>query len=129
MRNIVVGGSSRVWKTLSTRSALAGWIAIGHADLSGFVFTPLDRVWVLSYSRHVRDNSAMLARLGSAGVANRLRRRVGQLRGHGCYAYAKAKLRATFRARAALEGNHIGEAWGRRTPEGSRCHVVDELLS
>lgn len=101
MRNVVVGGSSRVWKTLSSRPALNRWIAIGHVDLPRFGFTPLDRVWVLSYSRDPRDNSEMLARLGSAGVREIVYVSSSSAivaRSTDCYTYPRAKLRAEVRA-------------------------------
>lgn len=71
MREVVLGRSSTVWRRLSADPALAAHVAaaIGHHDLAGFAFTPADRVWVLSYSRVPAENSAMLARLRDAGVA------------------------------------------------------------
>lgn len=70
-REIVLGRNSSVWRRLSAHPQLAGhaFTAIGHHDLAGFAFSPNDRVWVFSYSRVPAENSAMLARLGRAGVA------------------------------------------------------------
>lgn len=71
MREVVLGRSSAVWRRLTADPALAARIgaAIGHHELAGFTFTPADRVWVLSYSRVPAENSALLARLRDAGVA------------------------------------------------------------
>lgn len=69
-REIVLGRSSVVWQRLAREPALSAWAAaaIGHADLTGFAFTPADRVWVLSYSRTPAENQVMLQRLAAAGV-------------------------------------------------------------
>lgn len=74
---------------------------MGHADLTEFQFTAHDRVWVLSYSRDARDNSAMLERLGAAGVGEIVY--VGSssavvARSTDCYSYPTAKLQAELRA-------------------------------
>jgi hypothetical protein len=104
-RELVLGRSSTVWRRLSVEPSLAERVgaAIGHHDLATFEFTPADRVWVLSYSRDPRENSAMLQRLGAAGVreivyvssastivAQRTR----------CYEYPRVKLQAEQEALA-----------------------------
>lgn len=70
-RDVVLGRSSRIWQALAQRPPLAQRFqhAIGHAELRQFAFTPADRVWVLAYSRHTQDNTAMLRHLQDAGVA------------------------------------------------------------
>lgn len=70
-REVVLGRSSTVWRRLAADAGLArrGVVAIGHHDLASFVFTPADRIWVLSYSRVPAENAAMLAHLHAAGVA------------------------------------------------------------
>lgn len=69
-RDVVLGRSSTVWQRLSADPSLAERVgaAIGHHDLASFEFTAADRVWVLSYSREPRENSALLQRLRAAGV-------------------------------------------------------------
>lgn len=104
-RELVLGRGSTVWRRLSVEPSLAERVgaAIGHHDLATFEFTPADRVWVLSYSRDPRENSAMLQRLGAAGVreivyvssastivAQRTR----------CYEYPRVKLQAEQEALA-----------------------------
>jgi hypothetical protein len=69
-RDVFVGSHSKVWQGLAAR--LEGGdirtVAIGHRDVAAFVFAPRDRVWVLSYSRRVEENAALIARLNDAGV-------------------------------------------------------------
>jgi hypothetical protein len=69
-RDVFVGSHSKVWQGLATR--LKGGdihpVAIGHRDVAAFAFAPRDRVWVLSYSRRVDENAALIARLNEAGV-------------------------------------------------------------
>ncbi len=71
MREIVLGRSAKIWKALSRKTGMATRFqhAIGHADLSAFTFTPDDRVWVFAYSTVPSENSALLAHLRQAGVA------------------------------------------------------------
>lgn len=103
MREVVLGRSSRVWRSLATRPALAGVQAIGHAELSSFHFTGSDRVWVLSYSRDSRENADMLARLGAAGVreivyvssSSTIVQRITR-----CYEYPRVKVEAETQALA-----------------------------
>jgi hypothetical protein len=107
-REVVLGRSSTVWQRLSAEPQLASRVgaAIGHHDLASFEFSPGDRVWVLSYSRDPRENSAMLQRLHAAGVreivyvssastivAQRTR----------CYEYPRVKLQAEQEALALPE--------------------------
>lgn len=70
LREVVLGRGSTVWRRLSAEPAIAAHFdaAIGHAELTGFAFTPADRVWVLAYSRVPAENRAMLERLREAGV-------------------------------------------------------------
>ncbi|HEY8509888.1 MAG TPA: hypothetical protein VIL32_16105 [Steroidobacteraceae bacterium] len=65
VREVVIGRNSKVWRALATRGRLADRfaIAIGHADLEGFAFTPADRVWVFAYSRDPQDNTRLLQTL------------------------------------------------------------------
>ena len=69
-RDVFVGSHSKVWQGLASR--LKGGdidpVAIGHRDVAAFAFAPRDRVWVLSYSRRVEENAALIARLSEAGV-------------------------------------------------------------
>jgi hypothetical protein len=69
-RDVFIGCHSKVWQGLATR--LQGGdihtVAIGHRDVAAFAFAPRDRVWVLSYSRQVAENAALIARLKEAGV-------------------------------------------------------------
>lgn len=66
-RNIVLGKNSAVWRSLCTDPRLAsGFVAIGHAELNSFAFTPGDRVWVLAYARDFEANRAMFDRLSAA---------------------------------------------------------------
>ncbi|CAG1018168.1 hypothetical protein BURC_02905 [Burkholderiaceae bacterium] len=103
MRNVVLGRGSRVWRALANRPALSGVVAIGHADLGSFEFSPADRVWVLSYSGDPRENRDMLAHLGasrvqeivyvssSSTIVNRITR---------CYRYPRVKFDAETEALA-----------------------------
>lgn len=70
LREVVLGRGSTVWRRLAADPSVAARVgaAIGHAELAGFAFTPLDRVWVLAYSRVPSQNHAMLERLREAGV-------------------------------------------------------------
>lgn len=70
-RDVVVGRNSAVWQRLAPRLAALGClcVAIGHRDMGAFAFAAGDRVWVLSYSRRPAENSALLAMLGQAAVA------------------------------------------------------------
>lgn len=104
-REVVLGRGSTVWRRLSTDPALAGRgiVAIGHHELTGFAFTPNDRVWVLSYSRVPAENSAMLATLRDAGVAeivyvSSASTIVGQRT--RCYEYPRVKQQAEIEALA-----------------------------
>lgn len=98
-RDIVLGRGSAVWRRLAENPSIAAHVAmaIGHRDVSSFEFTPSDRVWVFAYSRVPAENSALLAHLQYAGVAevvyvssastivvNRTR----------CYEYPRIKLQA-----------------------------------
>lgn len=105
VREIVLGRSSAVWQRLAREPALEAWCAaaIGHADLDCYVFTPADRVWVLSYSRVPEENLALLQRLGRAGVqeivyvssSSTIVSRLTQ-----CYEYPRVKLQAESAALA-----------------------------
>jgi hypothetical protein len=70
-REVFIGCHSKVWQGLAARLAADQFhnVAIGHRDLAAFAFAAQDRVWVLSYSRRVEDNAALIARLNEAGVA------------------------------------------------------------
>ncbi|HWX30705.1 MAG TPA: hypothetical protein VNZ53_25100 [Steroidobacteraceae bacterium] len=70
LREVVIGRNSRVWRTSWANRAVSERfkIAIGHADLPGFQFTSLDRVWVFAYSRVPDENSRLLAALEAAAV-------------------------------------------------------------
>lgn len=70
-RDIVLGSNSVVWRRLSADARIAKRVvhAIGHRDMAAFEFTANDRLWVFSYSRREDENSALLARLCEAGVA------------------------------------------------------------
>jgi hypothetical protein len=70
-RDIVLGCNSAVWLKLSVDARIAKRVvhAIGHRDMAAFEFTANDRLWVFSYSRREGENSALLARLREAGVA------------------------------------------------------------
>lgn len=98
-REVVLGRSSTVWRRLSAEAPLAARVAatLGHHDLGTFEFTPADRVWVLSYSRDPRENSAMLQRLSAAGVREIVY--VGSAstivaQWTRCYEYPRVKLQA-----------------------------------
>ena len=71
MRDVVLGKGAKIWQQIAQRPGVAARFqhAVGHAGLASFDFTPLDRVWVLAYSRHPEDNTRMLAHLREAGVA------------------------------------------------------------
>jgi len=70
-REVVIGAHSRVWQAAAAdpRVARRFQLAIGHAQLRNFAFTPSDRVWVFAYSRVPGENSQMLGVLEAAGVA------------------------------------------------------------
>ena len=70
IRDVVLGNGSKVWRALSQIEALATRFqhSISHRDLEAFEFLPTDRVWVLSYSRIVRENEAIARRLDAAKV-------------------------------------------------------------
>ncbi len=69
-REVVIGSNSRVWKASAADPRIAArfGLAIGHAQLGQFAFTPADRVWVFSYSRNPAENSQMFSILAAAGV-------------------------------------------------------------
>jgi hypothetical protein len=71
MRDIILGGSAKIWQAIAKQPGIAErfQVVIGHKQLSSFAFTPLDRVWVLAYSRIPRENTAMLTHLQEAGVS------------------------------------------------------------
>jgi hypothetical protein len=70
LREVVVGRNSKVWRAVGSNRTVAMRFAaaIGHADVATFAFSPMDRVWVLSYSRAVQENSRLFAALEAARV-------------------------------------------------------------
>jgi hypothetical protein len=99
LRNIVLGRHSKVWARLQRCAGMADGVAatVGHAELANFVFTPLDRVWVLSYSRRAAENAVLLNHLAQAGVAEIVyvtssSTIVSQLT--ACYEYPRVKCQA-----------------------------------
>jgi hypothetical protein len=70
-RNVVLGCNSQVWQQVRQRQGMSLCVehAIGHRELNQFCFTPLDRIWVFSYSRSVDENTQLLNQLACAGVA------------------------------------------------------------
>jgi hypothetical protein len=70
-RDVFIGCHSKVWQGLAARldGKKTATAAIGHRDVAAFAFAPQDRVWVLSYSRRVEENAALIARLNEADVA------------------------------------------------------------
>lgn len=108
-REIVLGRNSTVWRLLSSHPQLAeaSFTAIGHHDLAAFDFKPADRVWVFSYSRMPAENSAMLARLGAAGVAEIVYLSSSSVivtRRTRCWAYPRVKQQAEDEALALPNG-------------------------
>ena len=67
VRDIILGKNSAVWRLLASVPRLGRFIAIGHAELDSFKFSPGDRVWVLSYTRDLSANRAMFERLAQSG--------------------------------------------------------------
>jgi hypothetical protein len=65
LREVFVGKHSTVWAGLSPLLVGQGLVvqAIGHADISSFSFGPLDRIWVLAYSRHAAQNTGLIQAL------------------------------------------------------------------
>jgi hypothetical protein len=98
-REIILGRNSVVWENLSRQALLANNVvhAISHRDLTTFEFTSLDRVWVLSYSRLVSENAAMLKQLQQSGVAQIVYLSSSSTcvaRITSCYEYPRVKLLA-----------------------------------
>jgi hypothetical protein len=107
LREVVVGRNSKVWRAAASNPLVARRyaIAIGHADLQTFAFTPRDRVWVFSYSRNPDDNSRMLARLAEAGVREVVYVSTVStivMARTGCYRYPRVKRAAEVEARSRL---------------------------
>jgi hypothetical protein len=69
-REVVLGRHSKVWIASASNARVRErfGVAIGHRELSGFQFTGNDRVWVFSYSRDPRENSALLDTIHRGGV-------------------------------------------------------------
>jgi hypothetical protein len=69
-REIVVGRNSKVWGHLVAEHGLteSKFLAISHRDVASFDFLATDRVWVFSYSRNERENTALLKHLEAAQV-------------------------------------------------------------
>lgn len=70
MREIILGGSSKIWQDIAKQPGIAERFqhVIGHKQLPNFAFTSQDRVWVLAYSRNPSENTSMLTILRQAGV-------------------------------------------------------------
>jgi len=70
-REVVLGHSAKIWQQIARQPGVAHRFqhGISHRQLQSFTLTPADRVWVFAYSRLPRENSAMLAHLQAAGVA------------------------------------------------------------
>ncbi len=68
LRDVILGRHSAVWRALQEHPSMAqrNLCALGHRELSSFVFKPGDRVWVLSYSPHASQNSDMLMQLSAS---------------------------------------------------------------
>lgn len=106
-RDVIVGRNSTVWRRLARRSDIAArfYTALSHSDLDGMRFLPSDRVWILSYSRKVEENAALIDKLGRAGVteyvyiSSATTNVVSQTR---CYHYPTVKLLAEKLARIKL---------------------------
>lgn len=104
-REVVVGRNSKVWRGLAADAHVAARVgaAIGHSELSAFAFAANDRVWVFSYSRNENENSALLQRLGEAGVAEVVYVSSSSCRvasRTACYEYPRVKQRAEAQALA-----------------------------
>lgn len=70
-RDIVIGRNSKIWQELVKNSELRRrFIAIGHGDVSSFVFDPGDRVWILSYSSNEAENRALFTLIGKKAPVN-----------------------------------------------------------
>lgn len=109
MREVVLGRSAKIWQAINKRPGVTERFqhAIGHAQLATFAFTPEDRVWVLAYSRNPQENTAMLARLKQAGVAEVVyisssSTIIAPLT--NCYEYPRAKKQAEDEAAALPNG-------------------------
>lgn len=106
-RDVIVGRNSTVWRRLARRSDIAVHFhtALSHSDLDDMRFLPSDRVWILSYSRKVEENAALIDKLGRAGVteyvyiSSATTNVVSQTR---CYHYPTVKLLAEKLARIKL---------------------------
>jgi hypothetical protein len=110
VREVIIGRNSRVWRCASLNPDVARKfaVAIGHADVSTFKFSPRDRVWVFSYGRRVRDNSRLLGRLVSAGVTDVVyvsSAATVVARLTSCYRYPRVKLAAEEEARRRLRAH------------------------
>ncbi len=70
IREVVIGRNSRVWRKSGANRLVSERFkyAIGHDEVSSFAFSPVDRVWVFSYSRKEAENSRLLDALEAAAV-------------------------------------------------------------
>ncbi len=109
LREVVLGGNAKVWRALAAdkRMAQRFTTTLSHRDLASFAFTPQDRVWVFAYSRDPAQNSALLQRLQSAGVAELVYVSSSAVivnERSNCYEYPRVKHLAEQEVRALPQG-------------------------
>lgn len=97
-----------MWQALSARPAIAEKfrVAIGHADVAWFAFSPSDRVWVFAYSRKASRNSELLEHLARAGVREVVYVSSAStivLQQTRCYEYPRVKHAAEVEAQRRLD--------------------------
>ena len=70
MRRVLIGKNARVWQLLARDPVIIHRFgpAIGHREVADFPFEPDDEVWVLSYSRIVAENEALVSSLQKATI-------------------------------------------------------------
>lgn len=138
VRDVVLGSRSLVWQRLRHQTGIQGRVscAIGHAELASFRFTNADRVWVLSFSRLVAENSAMLLRLRQAGVREVVYVSTSAAvvnRQTHCYEYPRVKQQAEREALALPQGKvlTIGLMYDRtdELPSGANIATSFEELA
>lgn len=108
LREVVIGRHSSVWREVSGNPDVARRfaVAIGHTEVTGFRFTPADRVWVFAYSHVPVENVHLLEVLEQARVrevvyvstAAAIVTRVTR-----CYRYPRVKQQAEDDARRRLD--------------------------
>ncbi len=70
-KQVIIGRNSHIWSVISKSKQIntLGFQAISHNEVEDFTFSPLDTVWVLSYSRIPTENEYILKYLRDSGVS------------------------------------------------------------